>query len=36
MRLVALPDRGDSRSLYRSAGIPEPGDPGYPAEETMP
>jgi hypothetical protein len=34
MCLVALPERGDSGSPWQSAGIPEPGDPGYPAEET--
>ena len=36
MRLAAVPDWGDSGSLCQRAGIPESGDPGYPAEETVP
>jgi hypothetical protein len=36
MCLAAIPDWGDSGSLHHRERIPEPGDPGYPAEETGP
>jgi hypothetical protein len=32
-RLVAVPDWGDSGSLYQWIKIPEPGDDGYPMAE---